>query len=283
MSAGVAHRPVPVDLSDVHYLHGPDSIVQDGVPPGTTTSFVWDDSRVYPGTSRTVQVHVPAAYDPAQAAAVVVFQDGAGFLDPDDELRCGVVLDNLVHQGHLPVTIGVFVDPGELDGGDAPGAPAQRNVEYDAFDDRYVSFLVDEILPAVSARWSITDDHDLRGICGFSSGGNAALTAAWWRPDVFRRVLCFLPSFAQMPGGNPYPALIAESPRQPLHIFVQAAQRDLGWNEPEGNWLAENLRVSAALVEANYDVRLVLGDGGHDPNHAGVLLPDALRWVFSSR
>jgi hypothetical protein len=34
------------------------------------------------------------------------------------------------------------------------------------------------------------------------------------------------------------------------------------------------------LAEAGYDFRLVLGDGGHSPNHGGVLLPDALRWAF---
>ena len=83
-----------------------------------------------------------------------------------------------------------------------------------------------------------------------------------------------------MPGGNPYPALIPQTPRKPLRIFMQAGHRDLGWNEPDGNWLAENLRVAAALAEADYDFRLVLGDGGHHPNHGGVLLPDALRWVF---
>ncbi len=88
-------------------------------------------------------------------------------------------------------------------------------------------------------RWSITDDPDRWGICGFSSGGNCAFTAAWLRPDVFRRVICCLSSFAQMPDGNPYPALIPEVPRKPLRILMQ---------------------------------------GG--PNHGGVLLPDALRWVF---
>jgi enterochelin esterase family protein len=153
-------------------------------------------------------------------------------------------------------------------------------VEYDAFDERYVSFLLDEILPQVTSHWSVTDDRDRWGICGFSSGGSCAFTAAWLRPDVFSRAICSLSSFPQMPGGNPYPRLIPETPRKPLRIFLQDGHRDLGWNEPEDNWLAENLRVAAALVEAEYDVRLVLGDGGHSPNHLGVVLPDALRWAF---
>jgi enterochelin esterase-like enzyme len=223
---------------------------------------------------------VPAQYDPTVPASLVVFQDGHGYLDPEDEERGAVVLDNLIHRGDLPVTVGVSVDPGVFEDAEDPEHRKNRNAEYDAFDDRYITFLLEEILPEVTRRWSITDDHDHWGICGFSSGGNCAFTAAWLRPDTFRRVICCLPSFAQMPDGNPYPALIPASPRKPVHVFMQAGHRDLGWNEPEWNWFANNLRVAAALAEAAYDVRLVLGDGGHNDNHAGVLLPDALRWVF---
>ena len=272
--------PLPLDQSDVRYLHGPESSVQEGVPSGTVTELERTRSAVYPGTARKFWVYVPAQYDPTEPASLVVFQDGEGFLDPSDELRGALVLDNLISRGELPVTIGVFVDPGILHGAETPGGRKQRNVEYDAFDDRYASFLVEEIIPEVTKRWSITGDHDRWGICGFSSGGNCAFTAAWLRPDIFRRVLCLLPSFAQMPDGNPYPDLIPQTPAKPLRIFVQAGHRDLGWNEPEGNWLAHTLRVAAALAEADYDFRLVLGDGGHNPNHGGALLPDALRWLF---
>jgi enterochelin esterase family protein len=91
--------------------------------------------------------------------------------------------------------------------------------------------------------------------------------------------MCCLSSFVQMPGGNPYLDLIAGVPRRPLRILLQAGHRDLRWNDSRRNWLASNLRVAAALAEAGYDFRLVLGDGGHSPNHGGVLLPDALRWL----
>ncbi len=282
MSTEIPFRPLPIDQSDVRYLHGPDSTAQVGVPAGTVTELEWNASTVYPGTSRKFWVYVPSQYDAGEPASLMVFQDGEDYLDPHDDLRGATALDNLIQRGQLPVTIGVFVNPGVLTGGDVAegGRNRQRNAEYDAFDDRYVRFLLEEIIPEVTARWSVTDDHDRWGICGFSSGGNCAFTAAWLRPDVFRRVICCLSSFAQMPGGNPYPALIPPTPRKPLRVFMQAGHRDLGWNEPDGNWLAENLRVAAALAEADYDFRLVLGDGGHDPNHGGVLLPDALRWVF---
>jgi enterochelin esterase family protein len=274
--------PIPIDQTDARYAYGPDSFVHEGVPTGTVTEHEWNQSATYPGTSRRFWVYVPAQYDASEPASLMVFQDGEWNLDPLGDVRATTVLDNLIHRGDLPATVGVFVDAGVLAGAEVAdgGRNRQRNVEYDAFDDRYVSFLLDEVLPEVTKHWSITEDPDRRGLFGVSSGGNCALTAAWLRPDAFGRVVCCLSSFAQLPDGNIYPALISQTPRKPLRIFMQAAHRDLGWNEPEDNWLADNLRVAAALAEADYDFRLVLGDGGHDPNHAGVLLPDALRWLF---
>ena len=266
-----------MDQSDVRYTHGPDSYRQPGVPIGQTIELGCYDSAIYPGTSRKYWIYVPAQYDPSQPASLVVFLDGQWYLDPQGAVRGAIVLDNLIHRGDLPVTIGLFVDPGVL--ADAED-PKNRNVEYDSFDDRLVTFLLTEVIPPVTQRYSITEDAEQWGICGGSSGGNGAFTAAWLRPDKFRRVMCCLSSFVQMPGGNPYPELILRVPRKPLRVLMQAGHRDLHWNEPRGNWLANNLRVAAALAEAGYDFRLVLGDGGHSPNHGGVLLPDALRWLW---
>jgi hypothetical protein len=52
------------------------------------------------------------------------------------------------------------------------------------------------------------------------------------------------------------------------------------WDAAEPNWFSANLRVAAALAERGYDLRLVLGDGGHSPNHGGAILPDALRCLW---
>lgn len=221
---------------------------------------------------------MPAGWESDVPAGLMVFQDGWWYLDPAGDVRAGIVLDNLVCAGQIPPTIGVFVDPGTIEGSPRP---QNRNVEYDAFDDRYVTFLLEEILPQVEERYAITTDPARRGLCGGSSGGNCSFTAAWFRPDQFGRVIGFLSSFAQMAGGNPYPATIAQTPARPIKVFLQAGHRDLNWDQPEMNWLAENLRVGASLAEAGYDVRLTLGDGGHSPNHGGVLLPDALRWLWS--
>ncbi|WP_298457298.1 esterase family protein [uncultured Cellulomonas sp.] len=277
MPTPVPYRALPHELADVRYAHGPDSVRHPDVPAGETVELQLDASRVYPGTSRKVWIHVPAGYAPARPAGLVVFNDGGWYLDPDGEVRGALVLDNLVHRGDIPPTIGLFVDPGELVGA---AQPKHRNVEYDAFDDRYVTYLLTEVVPRVTERYAVTDDPQRWVICGGSSGGNAAFTAAWMRPDRFRRVVCSLSSFVQMPGGNPYPELVRRSPRLPLRIFMQAAHHDLHGEGLGTSWFAENLRVAAALAEARYDVRLVVGDGGHSPNHGGVLLPDALRWVL---
>jgi enterochelin esterase family protein len=175
-------------------------------------------------------------------------------------------------------TIGVFVDPGVF-----PDAsePKNRNAEYDAFDDRYATLLLREILPQMASRWSISGEPSNRLICGGSSGGVGAFTAGWLRPDAFGHVLAFNTSFPQIPGGNTYPELIVTEPPRPLKVLMHVGHRDLGYNQRQGNWLAENLRVAAALAQAGYDFRLILGDGGHTPNHAGVLLPDGLRWHWA--
>jgi enterochelin esterase-like enzyme len=262
----------PADFSrPVRYAHGPDSYPQHGVPRGTSLEYELTTSRVFPGTARRYWVYVPAQYVASEPASVMVFQDGRTYLDAEGEIRAPIVFDNLIHRGEVPVTIGVFVDPGE---------PENRNAEYDAFSDAYATFLLTEILPGVQDRYRITEDPDQWAICGGSSGGSCAFTVAWLRPDRFRRVLSFLGSFAQLRGGNRYPELIRDTPNKPLRIFLQAATRDLNWDAAELNWFSANLRVAAALAERGYDLRLVLGDGGHNPNHGGAILPDALRWLW---
>jgi enterochelin esterase-like enzyme len=213
-------------------------------------------------------VYVPAQHTDRDPAALMVFQDGHLYLDPEGDVRAGAVFDQLIAGGEMPVAIGVFVDPGP-----------DRNLEYDAFDDAYATFLLTAILPSVLAEYNVTDDPDQWAIGGGSSGGNCAFTVAWMRPDRFKRVFSSLGSFVQIPGGNPYPRLIEETPKKPLRVFLHAATNDLNWG-PGRNWLAANLRVAAALAERDYDFRLVIGDGGHELRHTGDVMPDALRWLW---
>jgi enterochelin esterase-like enzyme len=268
----------PADFSTpVRYAHGPDSYPQQGVPRGTVLDYELTASSVFPGTNRRYWVYAPAQYTALEPASLMVFQDGHLYLDPEGELRAAIVFDNLIHRGEMPVTIAVLIDPGMSA---SEPEPENRNVEYDTFSDAYATLLLTEILPEVQDRYLITDDPDQWAIGGGSSGGSCALTVAWTRPDRFRRVLSFLGSFAQIRGGNRYPELIHDAPKKPLRVFLQAATRDLNWDAAEFNWFSANLRVAAALAERGYDLRLVLGDGGHNPNHGGAILPDALRWLW---
>jgi enterochelin esterase-like enzyme len=257
------------------YAYGLDSVIHPGVPTGCIVEHEWTGSLVFPGTRHRCWVYTPSQLGSvSQVASLMVFQDGWMYLDPEGEIRAGIVFDNLIHRGEMPPTIGVFVDPGQ---------PDNRNVEYDAFDDRYATFLLTEILPPVLDDHPIADDPNQSAICGGSSGGSCAFTVTWTRLDRFRAVISFLGSFAQQEGGNAYPQLIRQMPKKPIRAFLQAATRDLGWNEPEFNWLSANLQVAAALAERGYDLRFVLGDGGHDANHGGAILPDALRWLWRPR
>lgn len=275
------YAPLPICQADVTYEYGQDSVPRAGVEAGSLEELHLDHSTRFPGTSRKIWMHRPAGLAASDEAAVMFFNDGWWYLDPDGDVRGATVLDNLAAAGDLPPMIGVFVDPGVLD---VDGTPTKhRNAEYDAFDDAYASFLLEEVLPLVEERFTISEDPMMRGICGGSSGGDAAMTAAWSRPDGFGRVITFNASFAQIPGGNPYPAVLASATHRPLRVFLHAAHRDLNWNAREHNWFAENLETAAALARAGYDFRLVVGDGGHSPNHGGVLLPDAMRWLWSGQ
>lgn len=255
----IPYVPQPLEFP-ARYAHGPDSFPQPGVPRGVIHAHE---------VERRYYVYVPAQYTGSKPASLMVFQDADWYLDLDLEARAPVVLDNLIHRGEMPITIVVFVTPSE-----------DRNVEYDAFSDTYATFLLTEIIPAIRGHYSVTDDPDQWAIGGGSSGGLCAFTAAWMRPDRFRRVLSFVGAFGQLDGGNRYPDLITETPKKPLRIFLQTVTRDLNWDAPENNFLSENLRVAAALAARGYDFRFVLGDGGHDGNHDGVILPDALRWLW---
>lgn len=269
---------------DVRYEYGPDSIRKEGVPQGTITEHVWTDSKIYPGTLRRYWIYAPAQYDPAKPAALMVFQDGHAYIRERGEFRTPIVLDNLIRQGEMPVTIGVFVDPGttkpELPS--KPGwepKPENRSVEYDTLSADYADFLLTEILPEVKQEYNITDDPEGHAIAGISSGGIAAFTAAWERPDAFRKVLSHVGSFTNIRGGDRYPGMIRKGHgKRPIRVFLQDGSHDL--DNEHGNWWLGNLQMDAALKFAEYDYKFVAGEGAHNGNHGGAILPDSLRWLW---
>ena len=260
------------------YPLGPDSKPQDGVPRGTVTKHVWNDSKVFPGTQRDYWVYVPGQYDKAKPACVMVFQDGGGFQDLNGQYRVPIVFDNLIHKKEMPVTIGVFINPGVIPTRDNAHPRYNRSFEYDTPSDQYARFLMEEILPEVGKTYNLTTEATGRAICGASSGGIAAFAAAWERPDAFTRVVSFIGSFTNLRGANDYPTLIRQTEPKPIRVFLQDGRNDL--DIYAGSWWVGNNDMAAALRFAGYEHQFVQGEGSHNGRHGGALLPDALRFIW---
>lgn len=276
------------------YKRDPASERQAGVPRGKVTEHVWR-SAVFPNTIRRYWVYVPKQYDGKVKAAVMVFQDGHTYVRDNGDFRVPIVFDNLIAAGAMPITIGIFLNPGHK--ADAlpvkrgwGAKPSNRSFEYDRLSDQYVRMLIDEILPAVGESLKLTDSAHNRAICGISSGGICAFTAAWQRPEVFRKVLSHVGSFtniahgkSRVAGGHNYPALIRKTKQLekkvlPIRVFLQDGKNDL--NNAHGSWFLANQQMAAALAWAGYDHKAVWGDGGHNGKHGGAILPDSLRWLW---
>jgi hypothetical protein len=137
---------------------GPDSLPQPGVPAGRLEKHTFTASRLFPGTVRDYWIYVPANYDAARPACVMIVQDGWDHLRPERRWRMPVIFDNLIHQRAIPASLGIFLNPGVIPA-TRDGAPEriQRSFEYDRTDDRYARFLIEEIIPAVAARYPAAD------------------------------------------------------------------------------------------------------------------------------
>jgi len=283
-----------------------DSLQQPGVPRGRLEGPFEFHSHVFEGTVRRYWIFVPAQYSAQAPASLLVFQDGQRATNPTGRLRVPQVMENLIHQRAIPVTIGLFITPGNLSEHypDTLGMsnPDHRAPEYDALDDRYARFLIDELLPEVGRKYRLTNDPEQRAIGGTSSGAICAFTVAWQRPDAFRKVISLIGSYTSIgyqpasgaapmkPGGELYPTLIRKNPIQPLRIFLQDGSADL--DNEHGNWFLANQQMLKAFEYANahadelkvagprYAVNHVWGDGAHSDDHGGAILPDILRWLW---
>ena len=249
------------DRQERRYVHGPDSTRGEDVPRGELTEYEWRDSQVYPGTIRRYYVYVPQQYDPASPAALTVFQDGINYTRDEGHYRACAVMDNLIHRGEMPVTIGVFVEPGhrKQEFPKKRGKAENRSVEYDTLSDAYVNFLLTEILPEVEKKYSITDDPAGRAICGASSGGICAFTAAWERPDKFSKVISHIGSFTNIRHGDTYPGIIRKTEAKPIRVYLQDGSQDN--DNQHGNWPLANQQMYAALKFKEYDVKMDWGEG----------------------
>jgi len=259
------------------YQLGPDSMFKEGIPHGRVEKFSYTESKVFPGTERDCWIYIPAQYEANKPAALMVFQDGGGYVSTNGQQRIPVVLDNLINGKEMPVTIGLFIQPGTR--GTGPGS-SNRSFEYDSLGDAYARFLIEEFIPFALQKYEvkISDDPNLHAICGSSSGGICAFTAAWERPNYFRKVLSQIGSFTNIRGGHNYPALIRKTERKPIRVFLQDGSNDL--NNLHGNWPLANQEMASALQFMGYDHKFVLGTGAHSGKHGGAIMPETLRWLW---
>ena len=261
-----AAEPAPARKAG-DYAHGPDSKPQEGVPKGKLLGPLEFRSKIIANTVRQYWIYVPAQYTGDKPACLLVFQDGQRATNPapNASLRVPQVLENLIHKKDIPVTIGLFITPGQR--GDTypatigTGNANNRAQEYDSLSDAYARMLIEEIIPELKKTYRITDNPDGRAIGGTSSGAICAFTVAWHRPDQFRKVISMIGSYTSIgyrpatdtqpmvPGGDLYPTLIRKNPPKPIRIFLQDGSADL--DNAHGNWFLANQQMLAALNFAN--------------------------------
>jgi enterochelin esterase-like enzyme len=286
-------------------------------PKGKTFEFTMplSESKIFRGSDSTLDpnkpvremrrifVYIPAAYKNGTPAPILVTLDG-----PDHFREISHALDNLTiskqKDRRLPAFILISVENG---GGDAKGS--ERGLEYDTISDRFARFINDEVLPAVLnnseiraayTQLALTEDPWGKAVMGCSSGGAAAFTAGWFRPDLFRRIISYSGTFVDQQDDDAkeeekYPLgaweyhsgikLIENSAKKPLRIFIQVSENDLGGSNSEKihrNWVIANERMAAAFKARGYDYRYVfsLASGHCDSNVFKHTLAETLLWIW---
>jgi enterochelin esterase-like enzyme len=291
VGAAFAQRGPQGPNTDAYYKLGPDSLPQEGVPKGEIKGPFTVPSNAYPGTQHTYWVYVPAQYDPAVPASLMVLNDGQAFKFETGDVRAQNVFDNLIYRREIPVMIGVFINPGRRPDQPEPipsnwgDRDTNRPDEYNSLNDKYARVIVDELLPALKKDYNLSDDPERRGIGGASSGAIAAFTVAWERPNHFRKVLSIVGSFTNIRGGHAYADIVRKSEKKPIRIFLQDGRNDnrgvrqSGYDET-WDWFAQNVKLMKALTEKGYDVNYTWGIGRHGQKQGGAMFPEMMRWLW---
>lgn len=313
---------VPPATEDGNFIIGPthnpapEMTVQEGVPQGTVYEFTMQssESRIYPGIAREpgtfgtpdpdnpaklivttshpapytrkVAVYVPKQYVPGTAAPFIVGADG-----PDRLLF--TALDNLIAQKRVPVMIAISIANGS---GDAQGS--QRGLEYDTMSGLYAEFVEKEVLPRVEkeANVKLTKDPNGRATMGTSSGGSCAFIMAWYRPDLYRRVLTYSGTYVnqQWPWNPKTPhgawefheRLIPNSPKKPIRIWMEVSDADLlnpnVMRDDMHDWVAANENMAKVLAAKGYHYQFVFARNARhgDRPVKQQTLPEALEYLW---
>jgi enterochelin esterase-like enzyme len=298
------------------YKIDPD-LTDRGNPKGKSFEFSMRlaDSKIFRGDDSTLDrrkpvrkerkifVYVPAAYKDGTKAPILVMHDGPSRLN-----LVRHALDNLTiskdPNRKLPAFIAIAVQNG---GNDSYGS--QRGLEYDTMSDRLARFINDEVLPAVLndakikaayPKIAFTNNPWGKATMGCSSGGAAALSMGWFRPDLFRRLITYSGTFVDQQDDDAaeekkYPLgaweyhssmkLIENSKKKPLRIFAHVSENDNRSKDPEStyhNWVMANERTAAALKARGYDYRYVYSRATRhcDGKVFDQTLADTLVWIW---
>ena len=266
----------------------PDSYARPGVPQGKVSEKLVHVSKVYPGMETNYWIYVPAQYNPAVPAALMVWQDGERYMSRNAEESCRLcpslyrlqeVTDNLIHDKKIPVMIHVFVSPGAVNG------KSIRSVLYDTVSPKYAQFLREELLPEVYAKYNIRKDAYSRAIQGQSSGGIAAFNVAWHHPEEFSRVYTVVASYTalqwrpgELEGGNVYPFKVRREPKRNLRVWMNDGSEDQ--ETRPGSWPLQNIQMANSLKMGGYDFNFTFGGGSHHAAQAASELPECLTWLW---
>ncbi len=282
------------------FTPAPENAPRDGVPKGRVETFqlplassrfyspaAGRDGTVNPDATREVNVYIPAHYVPGTPAPLLVCHDAMGMHDQKPAPYLPTILDNLIAEKRLPAMVAVMVMPS-----------SQRSLEYDTVSGKFAEFLEAEVLPAVAKKFTVTftTDPNARATLGGSSGGAAALSMAWFRPDLYRRVLVFSGTFVNLRADSdtaPHGAweyhenfIPNTTPNKPLRLWLEVGQNDNGSTTSSTNmrnWVLANQRMTAVLKAKGYPYQFIYAQqAGHvdRPVRAQTLAP-ALEWLWA--
>lgn len=268
------------------YVPAPEQTKRAGIPEGKVIEFMMNsaESKFYPGTNgpfeRPVCVYVPAQYVPGTAAPFIVSADSYGM-----HYSLPTILDNMIADHRLPAMVAVMIQNGG----------AERSMEYDTVSVKYADFVEAEVLPRVEkeAHVKLTKDPEGRMTFGGSSGAAVALTMAWFKPDLYHRVLSYSGTYTDLQHGPDAPHgaweyhehFIPDNPAKPLRVWMEVAQNDIGANSPSANrrnWVIANERMAAIMKAKGYHYQFVYAkNAGHvDAKVINQTLPQALEFLW---
>jgi enterochelin esterase-like enzyme len=161
-----------------------------GILRGKLEMVEYDSKTV--GSRRRMNIYTPPGYTSERRYPVLYLLHGIGG-DETEWARFAapeVLFDNLIAD-HKAVPMIVVMPNGRAQKDDRPtGDPLQHAAAFSVFE----RDLLDDVIPAVEARYSTLSNRENRALAGLSMGGGQALNFGLGHPDTFAWVGGFSPA-----------------------------------------------------------------------------------------